>query len=80
MFPLTSVDLFPRTEGVEKDAFGSYQFNSKHVETVTLLSKLDVDQHFNIEINEEDLKHRGKRRSLRITKLRPMKILKVCTF
>ncbi|HEL1115957.1 TPA: 23S rRNA (uracil(1939)-C(5))-methyltransferase RlmD, partial [Streptococcus equi subsp. zooepidemicus] len=35
------VDLFPMTH---------------HVETVALLSKLDVDHHINIEIDEEDLK------------------------
>lgn len=39
MFPLTSVDLFPRTDGVEKGAFDSYQFNSKYVETVVLMSR-----------------------------------------
>ncbi|MDU1664054.1 MAG: hypothetical protein E6852_07140 [Peptoniphilus harei] len=40
MFPSTSVDMFPITIGVE---------------TVALLSKLDVDEHIKIEIGEEEL-------------------------
>jgi len=39
MFPFTSVDLFPRTDGVEKGAFNSYKCNSKHVETVSLIAR-----------------------------------------
>ena len=40
MFPSTSVDMFPITIGVE---------------TVALLSKLDVDKHINIEIELDEL-------------------------
>lgn len=40
MFPSMSVDMFPITIGVE---------------TVALLSKLDVDEHIKIEIGEEEL-------------------------
>ncbi|MDU1683310.1 MAG: 23S rRNA (uracil-5-)-methyltransferase RumA, partial [Peptostreptococcus anaerobius] len=40
MFPSTSVDMFPITIGVE---------------TVALLSKLDVDKHIDVEIKLDEL-------------------------
>lgn len=51
----TVVDMFPRTGWVDNMFPDVHRLVSTHVETVALLSKLDVDKHISVKIELDEL-------------------------